>query len=79
MKVVIFISQTLFDAHFLATIARQHQGDHDTAIGRAAAAPPRDETISSVDSALGALTDKLRQRLDVVVYRSIALPLPEDC
>jgi hypothetical protein len=79
VNVVMFIAQTLFDAHFLATIARQHQGDHDTAMGRAAAASPIHDAISSVDSALAALTDKLRQRLDVVVYRSVAVPLPDDC
>lgn len=79
VNVVIFISQTLFDAHFLTTIALQHQGDHDSAMGRAAAAPPTHDTISSVDSALAALTDKLRQRLDVVVYRSVAVPLPDRC
>jgi hypothetical protein len=49
----------------LATIARQHQA---AAVSAGSCAPT--ERVSSVDSALAALVDRLRLRLDVVVYRS---------
>ncbi len=69
--------QTLFDAHVLVTIARQHQAaSASIGSGVAAAALGNDSNggVSSIDSALAELTHKLRQRLDVVVYRSVAQP-----
>lgn len=66
--------QTLFDAHVLVTIARQHHKagastGSDPAAAVAAPGIDLNEGVSSVDSALAALTHRLKQRLDVVVYR----------
>ena len=60
--------QTLFDAHFLVTIARQQQEAGDTARGSSAAAS--EDGVASLDSALASLTDRLKLKLDVVSYRS---------
>lgn len=59
--------QTLFDAHFLVTIARQQQVAGDAARGRSAAA--NDDGVASLDFALASLTDRLKLKLDVVSYR----------
>ncbi len=70
-----FKLQTLFDAHFLVTIARQQQVAGDAAHGSSASA--NDNSIISLNSALVSLTERLKLKLDVVSYRS-ASPLPRN-
>jgi hypothetical protein len=71
-------SQTLFDAHFLVSIARQHQL-FKAAASSDSVAMQSDDHIVSLDCAMAALTEQLRQRLDVVAYRSGSSPLTNDC